>query len=61
MIRIKVCHLWFRIILSFLAEKNQVEEIEISPIVKELSGIISVDKNFDFKKEYGSYIQEKYS
>ena len=45
----------------FLAEKNQVDEIEISPIVKELSGIISLDKDFDIRDEYGSYIQEKYT
>lgn len=44
----------------FLSEKNQVDDIEISPNVKELSGIISLDENFDLKEEYGSYIQEKY-
>ena len=45
----------------FLSEKNQTDEIDISPNVKELSGIISLDQNFDLKKEYGSYILEKYS
>jgi hypothetical protein len=45
----------------FLAEKSQVDEIEISPIVKELSGIIKLDNDFDFKEEYGSYIIEKYT
>lgn len=45
----------------FLSEKNQLDEIEISPNVKELSGIISLDQNFDLKKEYGSYILEKYN
>ena len=45
----------------FLVEKNQVDDIEISPIVKELTGIISLGKDFDLKKEYGSYIQEKYT
>jgi hypothetical protein len=45
----------------FLAEKNPVDEIEISPIVKELTGIISLDKDFDIREEYGSYIQEKYT
>ena len=45
----------------FLAEKNQLDEIEISPNVKELSGIIQLDQDFDLKKEYGSYILEKYS
>jgi hypothetical protein len=45
----------------FLSETNQVDEIEISPNVKELSGIINLDQEFDLKKEYGSYILEKYS
>ena len=45
----------------FLAETNQLDEIEISPNVKELSGIIQLDQDFDLKKEYGSYILEKYS
>lgn len=44
----------------FLLEKNQVNKVEISPIVKELSGIIHLEKNFDLKEEYGSYIMEKY-
>jgi hypothetical protein len=47
--------------IIFLAEKNQVDEIEISPIVKELTGIISLDKDSELKEEYGSYIQEKYT
>lgn len=45
----------------FLAEKSQVDGIEISPIVKELSGIIKLDNDSDFKEEYGSYIMEKYT
>ena len=45
----------------FLSEKNQLDEMEISPNVKELSGIISLDQEFDLKEEYGSYILEKYS
>ena len=45
----------------FLAEKSQVDGIEISPIVKELSGIIKLDNGSDFKEEYGSYIMEKYT
>ncbi len=44
----------------FLAEKNQVDDIEISSNVKEISGIINLDNDFNLKKEYGSYILEKY-
>ena len=45
----------------FLAEKNQIDDIEISSIVKELSGIINLDTDLDLKSEYGSYVQEKYT
>ena len=44
----------------FLSEKN-LDDIEISPNVKELSGIIQLDQDFDSKKEYRAYILEKYS
>ena len=44
----------------FLSEQKKTEELEISPNVKELSGIISLDDDFDLKKEYGSHILEKY-
>jgi len=45
----------------FLAEKNQIDDIEISSFVKELSGIINLDTDLDLKSEYGSYVQEKYT
>ncbi len=47
--------------LNLISEQHNQDEEEISSIVRELSGIIEVDKNFDLKKEYQSYIVEKYS
>lgn len=44
----------------FLSEKQKVDDIEISPNVKELTGVIKLDPKFDIKEEYGSHIQEKY-
>jgi len=44
----------------FLSEQKKSEELEISPNVKELSGIISLDDGFDLKEEYGSHILKKY-
>ncbi len=44
----------------FLSEQKKTEEFEISPNVKELSGIISLDDGFDLKKEYGTHILKKY-
>lgn len=40
---------------------DQIEErIPLSPLVSELTGIISLEKGFDLKKEYGDHLEEKY-
>ncbi len=31
-------------------------DIEITPLVKSLSGVISVDADFDYKRDYGNYL-----
>jgi hypothetical protein len=41
-------------------EKKQDKEKKYSPLVEELSGIINLDKNFDFKEDYTNYLIEKY-
>ena len=35
-------------------------EDEISPLVKSLSGVVKLPKNFDVKKGYGDYLSDKY-
>ena len=35
-------------------------EFSYSPLVNELSGIIHLDENFDYKSEYTSYLNKKY-
>ncbi len=35
-------------------------DIEITPLVKSLSGVIKLDKDFDHKEEYANYLMEKY-
>lgn len=37
-----------------------LKPIDISPLVKNLSGVAKLDKDFDFKKEYANYLAEKY-
>lgn len=37
------------------------DNIDISPTVKNLSGIISLDNDYDYKQDYGKHIIEKYS
>ncbi len=36
------------------------EQIEITPLVESLSGVISLEKNSDDKNEYRNYLNEKY-
>lgn len=54
-----------RLIESYLAsltqkQKKSINEIEITPLVKSLSGIAKIDKEIDEKKMYGDYLLEKY-
>jgi hypothetical protein len=41
-----------------ISEKS--EEIEISPLVKSLSGVISLENDFDPKVNYADFLLEKY-
>ncbi len=45
---------------TFLAE-NDTDEDPIADEIKEISGIIELDDDFDIKEEYGKYLTEKYS
>lgn len=44
---------------SSLIEKKKGKN-KYTPLVKELSGIIHLEKEFNLKEEYGQYISEKY-
>jgi hypothetical protein len=44
-----------------LGEKKDDSDIELSPIVQELSGIIVLPEDFNPEEEYTSYLIEKYS
>ena len=43
-----------------LTIKDNNSEIEISPVVKELSGVIKLKKNHNRKEAYAIYLNEKY-
>ena len=55
-----------RIIESYLrslVNKNNPEEtddIEISPFVKSIATGVKIPADFDYKKEYGDYLSNKY-
>ncbi len=45
---------------NLIAGKDNANEIEISPNVLELSGIINVSEDMDLKDVYGKHLAEKY-
>jgi hypothetical protein len=52
-----------KMIESFLdsVTKNEPDSIEITPLVKSLSGVIKLPEDFDYKKERTDYLIRKYS
>jgi len=52
-----------KMIESFLdsVTKNEPDDIEITPLVKSLSGVIKVPEDFDYKNERTDYLIKKYS
>jgi len=45
---------------AFLAENEESTDSPIADEIKEISGIIELDDDFDVKEEYGKYLTEKY-
>ena len=43
-----------------LTVNDNKSEFSYSPLVNELSGIIHLDENFDYKSDYTSYLDKKY-
>ena len=43
-----------------LTLQEQSIEFKYSPLVNELSGIIQLDENYDYKSDYASYLEHKY-
>lgn len=46
--------------LGSLTKKEQKKENQITPLVESLSGVISIDDDFDVKNDYTQYLIEKY-
>lgn len=53
-----------RLIENYLAaittKERKDDEIEISPFVKSISGAVKLPEDFDYKKEIGNILSEKY-
>ncbi len=41
-------------------KKESDSKISITPLVESLSGVIDLPSDFDYKKEYGDFLIEKY-
>lgn len=39
---------------------NKERDIEITPLVRSLSGVIDLPSDYDYKKDYTDYLEEKY-
>ena len=52
-----------KLIESYLGSltENDNKKTEITPLVKSLSGVISLDDDFDEKDEYAKYLMKKYN
>lgn len=46
---------------NLISNKDSLDEIEISPNVIELSGIINLSETINIKETYGKHLEEKYS
>lgn len=45
---------------SVTTQKRKERKNTITPLVESLSGVIDVPADFDYKKEYRDYLEEKY-
>lgn len=46
--------------LHSITENSSDNKQDITPVVKSLSGIITLPKNYDSKKEYADFLAKKY-
>ena len=51
-----------KLIESYLASltNKKSQEAEITPLVESLTGVIELEKNFNYKNGYSDYLMEKY-
>lgn len=46
--------------LDSVTEEKSRYSIEITPLVKSLSGVIQLDSDSDYKKDYSKFLADKY-
>lgn len=45
---------------SITRPKDDAKKISITPLVESLSGVVDLPADFDYKKDYRDYLEEKY-
>lgn len=45
---------------SITQQKEDEKKISITPLIESLSGVIDLPADFDYKKEYRDFLDEKY-
>lgn len=48
------------LIEAYLTDLIKSNDVEVTPLVKSLSGVIALPKNFDHQKEYERHLRQKY-
>lgn len=56
--KVSLSHLIESYLASLISKKSK--DIEITPLVESLSGVIELNNDFDYKKGYTDYLIEKY-
>ena len=51
---------WVKNKMNVFEELQEEEDVEITPLVKSLCGIIDLPQDFDYRIEYGDYLLKKY-
>lgn len=51
-----------KVVESYLESITKQKDVatEISPLVESLSGVIQLDENFNYRKDYSNHLAEKY-
>ncbi len=51
-----------RLIESYLNSliENNISDIEVTPLVESLSGVVVIPQDFDVRSDYSDYLLEKY-
>lgn len=47
--------------LDNITKAENGEEVEISPLIESLSGVINLPEDYDYKSDYKDYLNEKYN